>query len=200
MVKGVVHRVIVCGMKGIGKTTLLEQLLYSHRPQDIHPTIEDIYVASVETEKGAKEILRLYDTEGISAIPSDTSDLCFLPKQYYSIADAFVLIYAVDSRQSFSIVDSLKKDIDRNRDKREVPIVVLGIGCKSEDKREVDPSFATGWATREKFRHFEVSISDRRTLLQPFTYLASKFSQSPPKSSFQQLGGIVSRKPKEPVT
>jgi len=91
MVKGVVQRVIVCGMKGIGKTTLLEQLLYSNlETHDIHPTIEDIYVATVESERGTKEVLRLYDTEGISPVPSDTSDPCFLPKQYYSIADAFV--------------------------------------------------------------------------------------------------------------
>lgn len=70
-------------------------------------------MASVETDRGVKEQLRLYDTKGLQ----DSQDL---PKHYYSVADGFVLVYSVDSLESFQRVDVLKKEIDRSRDKKEV--------------------------------------------------------------------------------
>lgn len=76
-------------------------------------TQEDVYVASVETDRGVKEQLRLYDTKGLH----DGQDL---PKHYYSVADGFVLVYSVDSLESFKKVDILKKEIDKSRDKKEV--------------------------------------------------------------------------------
>lgn len=70
-------------------------------------------MASVETDRGVKEQLRLYDTKGLH----DGQDL---PKHYYSVADGFVLVYSVDSLESFKRVDVLKKEIDKSRDKKEV--------------------------------------------------------------------------------
>lgn len=76
-------------------------------------TQEDVYVASVETDRGVKEQLRLYDTKGLH----DGHDL---PKHYYTVADGFVLVYSVDSLESFKKLDVLKKEIDKSRDKKEV--------------------------------------------------------------------------------
>lgn len=70
-------------------------------------------MASVETDRGVKEQLRLYDTKGLH-------DGQELPKHYYSVADGFVLVYSVDSLESFRKVDVLKKEIDKSRDKKEV--------------------------------------------------------------------------------
>lgn len=91
-----VGKVVICGMKGIGKTAILEQLIYGNITpdsvcisfelmmlfsikycivylrvcvcaffQEIHPTIEDTYVASVDTGRGVRDILRIYDTAGL---------------------------------------------------------------------------------------------------------------------------------------
>lgn len=73
-------------------------------------------MASVETDRGVKEQLRLYDTKGLN----DGQDL---PKHYYSVADGFVLVYSVDSLESFKRVDVLKKEIDKSRDKKEVRLL-----------------------------------------------------------------------------
>lgn len=70
-------------------------------------------MASVETDRGVKEQLRLYDTKGLH----DGQDL---PKHYYLVADGFVLVYSVNSLDSFRRVDFLKKEIDKSRDKKEV--------------------------------------------------------------------------------
>uniref|UniRef100_A0A8B9H475 NFKB inhibitor interacting Ras-like 1 n=1 Tax=Astyanax mexicanus TaxID=7994 RepID=A0A8B9H475_ASTMX len=108
-------KVVVCGFASVGKTAILEQLLYRNHSvgAELNETQEDIYVASVETDRGVREQLRLYDTRGLR----DGQDL---PKHYFSVADGFVLVYSVDSLESFKKVDLLKKEIDKSRDKKEV--------------------------------------------------------------------------------
>lgn len=76
-------------------------------------TMEDVYLASVETDRGVKEQLRLYDTRGLQ-------EGVELPKHYFSVADGFVLVYAVTSLEAFQRVELLKKEIDVFRDKKEV--------------------------------------------------------------------------------
>ncbi|KAM9306894.1 NF-kappa-B inhibitor-interacting Ras-like protein 1 isoform 2-T2 [Pholidichthys leucotaenia] len=107
-------KVVVCGQTAVGKTAIVEQLLYGNHSvgSESSETQEDVYVASVETDRGVKEQLRLYDTKGLH----DGQDL---PKHYYSVADGFVLVYSVDSLESFKRVDALKKEIDKSRDKKE---------------------------------------------------------------------------------
>lgn len=90
-----IAKVVICGMKSVGKTTILEQLIYGnitldsvsvielhsnlpniinrilieHKlttfPKKFHETIEDTYVASVDTDRGVRDILRIYDTAGL---------------------------------------------------------------------------------------------------------------------------------------
>ncbi|MED6248686.1 NF-kappa-B inhibitor-interacting Ras-like protein 1 [Ataeniobius toweri] len=144
-------KVVVCGQAAVGKTAILEQLLYGNHAvgSESSETQEDVYVASVETDRGVKEQLRLYDTKGLQ----DTQDL---PKHYYSVADGFVLVYSVDSLESFKKVDFLKKEIDKSRDKKEVTIIVLGNKSDLTELRQVEQEAAQQWARCEKVKLWEV--------------------------------------------
>ncbi|KAM6410700.1 NF-kappa-B inhibitor-interacting Ras-like protein 1 isoform 2-T3 [Pluvialis apricaria] len=108
------YKVVVCGMASVGKTAILEQLLYGKHTVGLEEgaTMEDVYLASVETDRGVKEQLRLYDTRGLQ-------EGVELPKHYFSVADGFVLVYAVTSLEAFQRVELLKKEIDVFRDKKE---------------------------------------------------------------------------------
>lgn len=142
-------KVVVCGQYAVGKTAVLEQLLYSnhvagmldlemciacptntpashaqswhdasHRVHSMSgsepmETLEDIYIGSVETDRGTREQVRFYDTRGLR-------DGMEFPRHYYTFADGFVLVYSIDSKESFKRMEALKKDIDRHRDKKEV--------------------------------------------------------------------------------
>ncbi|KAM5157626.1 NF-kappa-B inhibitor-interacting Ras-like protein 1 isoform 3-T4 [Mantella aurantiaca] len=111
-----------------------------------------------------------------------------LPKHYFSIADGFILVYSVDSLQSFQRVEQLKRDLDRFRDKKEVVTIVLGNKADLEDYRQVDTEMALQWARAEKVKLWEVSVANRKTLLEPFTLLASKLNQIQSKSAFPLPG------------
>ncbi|KAJ8284391.1 hypothetical protein COCON_G00032410 [Conger conger] len=172
-------KVVVCGLAAVGKTAVLEQLLYANHVVGSEPmeTLEDIYIGSIETDRGVREQVRFYDTRGLR-------DGLEFPRHYYSFADGFVLVYSIDNKESFKRMEALKKDIDRYRDKKEVTIVVLGNKGDLQDQKRVDSEFAQHWAKTEKVRLWEVSVADRRTLIEPFVYLASKMTQPQSKSTF----------------
>ncbi|XP_020342081.1 NF-kappa-B inhibitor-interacting Ras-like protein 2 [Oncorhynchus kisutch] len=172
-------KVVVCGLAAVGKTAVLEQLLYANHIAGSEPmeTLEDIYIGSIETDRGTREQVRFYDTRGLR-------DGLEFPRHYFSFADGFVLVYSIDSKESFKRMEALKKDIDRYRDKKEVNIVVLGNKLDMQEQRRVDSEVAQYWAKTEKVRLWEVSVADRRTLIEPFVHLASKMTQPQSKSSF----------------
>ncbi|NXJ00414.1 KBRS2 protein, partial [Psophia crepitans] len=140
-------------------------------------TQEDIYVGSIETDRGVREQVRFYDTRGLR-------DGLELPKHCFSCTDGYVLVYSTDSKESFKRVELLKKEIDKSKDKKEVTIVVLGNKCDLQEQRRVDHDAAQHWAKGEKVKLWEVSVADRRTLIDPFIYLASKMTQPQSKSAF----------------
>uniref|UniRef100_A0A2D4NR15 NF-kappa-B inhibitor-interacting Ras-like protein 2 n=1 Tax=Micrurus surinamensis TaxID=129470 RepID=A0A2D4NR15_MICSU len=176
-------KVVVCGQASVGKTSILEQLLYGNHivGSDMIETQEDIYVGSIETDRNMREQVRFYDTRGLR----DGASPCLeLPKHCFSCTDGFVLVYSIDSKESFKRVEILKKEIDKNKDKKEVTIVVLGNKCDLQDQRRVDHDIAQHWAKTEKVKLWETSVADRRSLIDPFVYLASKMTQPQSKSTF----------------
>ncbi|KAI1230303.1 hypothetical protein IHE44_0010269 [Lamprotornis superbus] len=193
-------KVVVCGQASVGKTSILEQLLYGNHVvgSEMIETQEDIYVGSIETDRGVREQVRFYDTRGLR-------DGLELPKHCFSCTDGYVLVYSTDSKESFKRVELLKKEIDKCKDKKEsqpalqfcgwssgalltlleqVTIVVLGNKCDLQEQRRVDHDAAQHWAKGEKVKLWEVSVADRRTLIEPFIYLASKMTQPQSKSAF----------------
>ncbi|XP_074840568.1 NF-kappa-B inhibitor-interacting Ras-like protein 1 isoform X3 [Carettochelys insculpta] len=139
------YKVVLCGMASVGKTAILEQLLYGKHTVGLEEgaTVEDVYLASVETDRGVKEQLRLYDTTGLE-------EGVEFPKHYFSVADGFVLVYAVNSLESFQRAEVLKKEIDAFRDKKEVTVVVLGNKTDLTEQRQVETEVAQQWAKAEK--------------------------------------------------
>lgn len=95
-----------------------------------YPTIEDIYVANIETDRGTKEQIRFYDTAGIDPALSPMSptgdqscmmNACSqLARQYNGTTDGYVLIYDVSRSDSLDCLITMKKEIDKFRDKKEV--------------------------------------------------------------------------------
>uniref|UniRef100_A0A1A7WRF8 NFKB inhibitor interacting Ras-like 1 n=1 Tax=Iconisemion striatum TaxID=60296 RepID=A0A1A7WRF8_9TELE len=176
-------KVVVCGQAAVGKTAILAQLLYGNHTvgSESSETQEDVYVASVETDRGVKEQLRLYDTKGLH----EGQDL---PKHYYSVADGFILVYSVDSMESFKRVDVLKKEIDKSRDKKEVAVIVLGNKSDLQECRQVEQETAQQWARGEKVKLWEVTVAERNSLIEPFTQLTSRLTQPQSKSAFPLPG------------
>ena len=68
----------------------------------------------VETDRGTKEKLRFYDTAGMDVRNRS------LPPHYHAVADAYILVYSITDNLSFQLLVDMKKDIDKNKDKKDV--------------------------------------------------------------------------------
>ncbi|XP_066249243.1 NF-kappa-B inhibitor-interacting Ras-like protein [Euwallacea similis] len=194
---GKTSKVVVCGMKGVGKTAILEQVIYGNiTPQsELHPTIEDIYVANIESDKGAREKIRFYDTAGMESSQTATANGTAtqqLLRHYLVLADGYILVYDTEKPNSLDVLHCIKKDIDKNKDKKEVTLVVIGNRTKENQSPDMQPqlsviSKAVDWCNREKIRHFTASAMQRSSLYEPFVYITSKLNPPPSKSSFTPL-------------
>ncbi|KAK0429467.1 hypothetical protein QR680_011395 [Steinernema hermaphroditum] len=177
-----VMRVIVAGSKRVGKTACLQQLarFSDITKQPYGPTIDDTYQVQFDYPDRPKEVIVFHDTAGISDYgPVE------LRRPYIQVADAFILVYAVNDHESFNRMDMLKKYIEKQfgKDKKEVPIVVLG-NKTDQQGRKVDFDFATSWAAKERVRLFEVSATDRNSLVEAVNYLSSRYFHPPKESKF----------------
>ncbi|CAN7944716.1 unnamed protein product, partial [Ixodes pacificus] len=99
-----------------------------------------------------------------------------------------VLLYAINQKESFLLLEQLKKDIDKHKEKKELAFLVIGNKADLNSERQVDIKSAISWATKERVRLVEVSAFDRKSLIEPFVYLVSKINPPPSKSTFPQLG------------
>uniref|UniRef100_A0A672RBB4 NF-kappa-B inhibitor-interacting Ras-like protein 2 n=1 Tax=Sinocyclocheilus grahami TaxID=75366 RepID=A0A672RBB4_SINGR len=138
----------------------LEQLLYANHVagSETMETLEDIYIGSVETHRGTREQVRLCGGHEF-------------PRHYLTFADGFVLVYSIDSKESFKLFVMHRLHTTRSK-------------LDLQDQRRVDSEAAQQWARQEKVRLWEVSVTDRRTLIEPFVHLASKMTQPQSKSTF----------------
>ncbi|GFS04870.1 NF-kappa-B inhibitor-interacting Ras-like protein 1 [Elysia marginata] len=174
------NKVVVCGCSGVGKTAILDQLLYGNHVvgSETHPTMEDIYTAVIETDRGVKEKVRIFDIGMLEGSDGE------LPKHYLSLPDGFVLVYDVTSVDSFKKLEKLKREIDKHKDKREGHVIAIGNKSELNEKREVQFDTAMAWAGKEKIRLWEVSVTNRKSLVEPFVWLTSKITQPTSKSNF----------------
>ena len=186
VIMGKTFRVVVCGTKECGKTSIIERAIYN-RSGPFPSTIEDIYVGNVENDRGTTETLRIYDTTGIE--PKSPSLKDDLPKHLFPFADGYLLVFGLDDEASFQVVDVIRKEIVENHKeaKKDIVIVVLGNKKDLTDKRKVETVQALNWAAIEKVKFFEVSAYDRTSLYEPFVYLVSKLNPPPNKNTFTQL-------------
>jgi len=173
--------VFVCGQRATGKTSLLMQLSFGQFNTAYIPTIEDTFTLQVDGDKGSKEILLVTDSAGLQ--PCDRA----INRQYVGVFDAFIIVFSVDNLDSFNCCQAIKQDLDKiaKDSKKEVPIVVLAnkIGNSAERRAEM-PSPWDLWAQKERVKLFEVSISDRKSLMDPFLHVVSKLFEKQKESKF----------------
>nr|CAI5834567.1 unnamed protein product [Callosobruchus analis] len=114
---GKISKVVVCGMKGVGKTAILEQVIYGNisEKSELYPTIEDIYVANIESDKGTKEKVRFYDTAGIDYSQISTSNGTTnqqLPRHYLVLVDGYVLVYDTSNKVPKEMILELQSRLE----------------------------------------------------------------------------------------
>lgn len=230
---GKTYKIIVCGKKATGKTTILEQLIYNNSinasatagqrlssstssstiatiqqqqpPSDKYfATLEDIYVACWEKDKGVKEKFRFYDTRGLDN--SKDGDTINAMRHLFPLVDGAVLLFSSYDSDSAQCVEKLKTEIEKSKDKREIcHFIIIDNACPTPVTAAASAVENLTSSNRELIRMdlqnrlkasaYEISSLEKRELLaKPFVDLFTNMTQLPTKGSMNIVQSI--KKPK----
>lgn len=109
-------RIVVMGASGVGKTSLISQLLGNGCPQEHEETVEEMYHSELRMP-AAKYNLEILDTTGAYSFPA-------MRRLAINKADVFVLVFAVDSPDSLKYLKTLREEIFELREDARSKIIV----------------------------------------------------------------------------
>lgn len=161
-------KIALLGSTGVGKTAILTRFLTNRYIADYCPTLEDVYSKAITvqpTGSNGAEIpveLEMLDTAGdLYAIPwSDT---------YAHWADHFVLIYAVNDRDSFEAIPTLKEHIDGIRagcPSNTSQFLLIGNKTDLSDYRQASTADGEELADEFGMQFFELNCIDASSVKQ----------------------------------
>ncbi|KEY73925.1 hypothetical protein S7711_07767 [Stachybotrys chartarum IBT 7711] len=159
----VLYKVVVLGDGGVGKTALTIQtgkLCLQHFVETYDPTIEDSYRKQVVID-GEPCMLEILDTAG-------QEEYTALRAQWIRDGEAFLLVYSISSRSSFSRVQMFHKQILRITEEA-APFASLGppimlVGNKSDRVTEREVSTQEGHALAQELGMSFVEVSAKNCI------------------------------------
>ena len=98
---------------------------------------------------GEERNFKILDTAG-------EDDFQGMIDEWIKVADGFLLVYAINDKESFEALKSKVNKIKKN-DKDKAPVVVVGNKCDLESKREVDKQIAENYAKSIGAKYYETS-------------------------------------------
>ena len=139
---------MVVGGGGVGKSCLTIQLIQSHFVDEYDPTIEGNAVGQISHKLSAityensdsyrkqcviddeVALLDVLDTAG-------QEEYSAMREQYMRTGEGFLLVYSINSRQSFDEIQTFQQQILRVKDKDYFPIIIVGNKCDLDSEREI---------------------------------------------------------------
>lgn len=138
------HRLVVLGDGHVGKSSIIRRLLTGEFSDAYKATVEDLHCRDYRVG-GATIKVDILDTAGDLVFPA-------MRRLSISTAHAFLLVYAVDNRDSFDEVRRIWDQIKEQRSPtfRELPCVVIGNKTDATARRVVAAEEVRAWAEREE--------------------------------------------------
>ncbi|XP_048847863.1 dexamethasone-induced Ras-related protein 1-like [Brienomyrus brachyistius] len=133
------YRMVILGSTKVGKTAIISRFLNERFEEQYTPTIEDFH-RKFYSIKGNVYQLDILDTSGNHPFPA-------VRRLSILTGDVFILVFSLDSRESFQEVKRLKQQIyetksclkNKTKENVNVPLVICGNKSDREFCREVSP-------------------------------------------------------------
>lgn len=163
------YKIVVVGGGGVGKSALTIQLIQSHFVDEYDPTIEDSYRKQclVDNEQVVLDIL---DTAG-------QEEYLAMREQYMRTGEGFLLVYAINSKNSLDELQVFYEQIQRVKDSDTVPVIVVGNKSDLESERQVSYEEGMAFARSLNCPFYETSAKQRINVEEAFYGLVRSINQ-----------------------
>ncbi|CAL6092237.1 Ras-related_protein Rap-1b [Hexamita inflata] len=158
-------RVVVVGTGAVGKSCITVRFALGKFAKKHDPTIEDFYRKAIEVDN-EMTMLDILDTAG-------QEEFSALRDSYMYGGDGFIMVYAVNSINSFEEIEKLRAQLLCIKGKENVPMLLVGNKCDLED-REVTTEQGQQLADQYGCSFIEASARENINIQQIFTKIVQQ--------------------------
>ncbi|XP_056287082.1 ras-related protein ralB-B-like isoform X1 [Pseudoliparis swirei] len=123
------HKVIMVGSGGVGKSALTLQFMYDEFVEDYEPTKADSYRKKVVLD-GEDVQIDILDTAG-------QEDYAAIRDNYFRSGEGFLLLFSITEHESFTATAEFREQILRVKEEDSIPVLLVGNKSDLEDRRQV---------------------------------------------------------------
>ncbi|XP_028169616.1 ras-related protein Ral-a isoform X4 [Ostrinia furnacalis] len=165
------HKVIMVGSGGVGKSALTLQFMYDEFVEDYEPTKADSYRKKVVLD-GEEVQIDILDTAG-------QEDYAAIRDNYFRSGEGFLCVFSITEPESFDATQEFREQILRVKNDENIPFLLVGNKSDLADKRRVPLD-----ACRERAAAWQV----------PYVETSAKTRDNVDKVFFDLMREIRSRK------
>ncbi|KAJ0009574.1 hypothetical protein NQD34_001276 [Periophthalmus magnuspinnatus] len=147
------HKVIMVGSGGVGKSALTLQFMYDEFVEDYEPTKADSYRKKVVLD-GEEVQIDILDTAG-------QEDYAAIRDNYFRSGEGFLLVFSITEHESFTATAEFREQILRVKEEDLVPLLVVGNKSDLEERRQVSLEEASSRAQEWGVPYVETSAKTR---------------------------------------
>jgi len=152
-----VHKVIMVGSGGVGKSALTLQFMYDEFVEEYEPTKADSYRKKVVLD-GEECSIDILDTAG-------QEDYSAIRDNYYRSGEGFICVFSITDTESFDATNEFREQILRVKNSdSSIPIVLVGNKADLTDRRTVSDAMARQRADAWNVPYVETSAKTRNNV------------------------------------
>ncbi|KAG0167485.1 hypothetical protein DFQ28_005976 [Apophysomyces sp. BC1034] len=157
------HKIIMVGSGGVGKSALTLQYMYGDFVEEYDPTKADSYRKKVILD-GQECQIDILDTAG-------QEEYAAIRDNYYRSGEGFLCVFSVCEQESLEHTQEFRDQILRVLDDETVPFILVGNKVDLAHLRKVTGSEASSLATEWGCPYIETSAKTRQNVEEVYTML-----------------------------
>ncbi|KAI8388367.1 small GTPase superfamily [Radiomyces spectabilis] len=157
------HKIIMVGSGGVGKSALTLQYMYGDFVEEYDPTKADSYRKKLVLD-GQECQIDILDTAG-------QEEYAAIRDNYYRSGEGFLCVFSVCEQESLEHTQEFRDQILRVLDDETVPFILVGNKVDLAHLRKVTASEASALASEWNCQYIETSAKTRQNVEQIYTLL-----------------------------
>lgn len=182
------HKVIMVGSGGVGKSALTLQFMYDEFVEDYEPTKADSYRKKVVLD-GEEVQIDILDTAG-------QEDYAAIRDNYFRSGEGFLCVFSITEDDSFQATQEFREQILRVKQDSNIPFILVGNKADLTNSRQVPLNTAKCRADDWQVPYVETSAKTRENVDKVFYDLMREIRSRKVSEDSPQPGKVGKKKKK----